>query len=894
MLDAHDDQSWQFTILGIPIPFIGKREAKSSRKLQIFLALATLISVAGIVAVATWWAPIQSGRESIWESLQYSVIAIAMLAGISIVAIWSRPALLSHKPHIFLAGLLLLPVVAGSLQLSEPHFGGTFGERVIGPSAAWGMVRIALIFTLALVFSAPRTALHLLQQAANVAQRLGIWIGIRSTEGSQKLGSTLRFVRLGILSITNRVLRLAQAALAKYRRYPIHLILLAWIVTGSAWAIRSAKAKFSRSASAVEEYPEPALAFAYEPADDRGVAITEPYLIDDVAVPSLEGQILPPWLQDEEDDVDLELELEEEDEEEETLLEEEDDDDEEAFVLEDDDADAVTIEASLTDDTYVDEDEDVESVVVEPDEDLDDEIAGDKAQPVVIDLSSKEARSGGRISSTKSKWQLPPLESLNVVAHRSVSEEEHQAVARLIEQTLGEYNIEVTVKEIRPGPVVTQYGLVPGWVRRYREVKERNPDGSQARSEDGKLISARVEEKTRVKVDHILAREKDLALALAAPSLRFEAPVPGESFVGLEVPNSRRDIVTLRSILESTAFQDLQKKGKLPIALGLGSGGEPVITDLADMPHILIAGATGSGKSVCINTIICSLMMQLTPLDLQMYLVDPKRVELTAYNGLPHLAGPVLVEAEQAVPALHALIAEMQSRYKRFEAIGARNIQGYNDKVPKQEDRIPYLMLVIDELADLMMTSPGDVEFALCRLAQLGRATGIHLVVATQRPSVDVLTGLIKANFPSRASFAVSSQIDSRTVLDGAGAEKLLGRGDMLFMPTNAAKPKRVQGTYISDEEVDGIVSFWQKQKGKGQMLPSVQVDLAPDDSDDDDDLQKAMSYALSHKSVSANSLMKELRIGYSKASNLLDHLEDRGIVGPGDPGKSREVITPG
>jgi S-DNA-T family DNA segregation ATPase FtsK/SpoIIIE len=442
--------------------------------------------------------------------------------------------------------------------------------------------------------------------------------------------------------------------------------------------------------------------------------------------------------------------------------------------------------------------------------------------------------------------------------------------------------------------VVTQYGLVPGWVRRYREVKERNEDGSQARSEDGKLISSRVEEKTRVKVDHILAREKDLALALAAPSLRFEAPVPGESFVGLEVPNSHREVVTLRSILESTAFQDLQKKAKLPIALGQGSGGEPVITDLADMPHILIAGATGSGKSVCINTIICSLMMQLTPLDLQMYLVDPKRVELTAYNGLPHLAGPVLVEADQAVPALHALIAEMQSRYKRFEAIGARNIQGYNAKVPKQEDRIPYLMLVIDELADLMMTSPGDVEYALCRLAQLGRATGIHLVVATQRPSVDVLTGLIKANFPSRASFAVSSQVDSRTVLDGAGADKLLGRGDMLFMPTNATKPKRVQGTYISDEEVDGIVSFWQKQKGNGQPLPSVQVDLAPADSDDDDDFQKAMSYALSHKSVSATSLMKELRIGYPKASNLLDHLEDKGIVGPGDPGKSREVITSG
>lgn len=890
MLDAHDEQGWQFTIFGIPIPFIGKREAKSGHRLQLLLALATLFTVAGIVAVATWWAPIQSGRESLWDSLQYSVIAVAMWVVISGISIWNRPALIAHKPHVFIAGLILLPVVAGSLQLSEPHFGGTFGERVIGPTAGWGIARIGAIFTLALVVSAPRTALHLLQQAADLGQRLGVWIGMRSTDGSQKLGAGLRLIKLGVLSLAHNASRMVQGVLAKYRRYPIHLILVAWVVTGTGWAVRVVKARFSRSTpiddARYDAYQEPDLAFAYEPMEEGNVATTEPYLTDDVAVPTLEGQILPPWLQDEEDeDVDLEPE---EDEEEESFV----DDDEEAFVLEDDE----TIEASLNDDALEDEDEEVESVVVEEIDDLDDGLPGDEPLPVVIDLSSEEARTKGRISSTKSKWQLPSLESLKTIEHRAVSEEEHQAVARLIEQTLGEYNIEVTVKEIRPGPVVTQYGLVPGWVRRYREVKERNEDGSQARGEDGKLISSRVEEKTRVKVDHILAREKDLALALAAPSLRFEAPVPGESFVGLEVPNVRREVVTLRSILESSAFQELQKKAKLPVALGQGSGGEPVITDLADMPHLLIAGSTGSGKSVCMNTIICSLMMQLTPLDLQMYLVDPKRVELTAYNGLPHLAGPVLVEADQAVPALHALIAEMQSRYKRFEAVGARNIQGYNAKVSKQEDRIPYLMLVIDELADLMMTSPTDVEYALCRLAQLGRATGIHLVVATQRPSVDVLTGLIKANFPSRASFAVSSQVDSRTVLDGAGAEKLLGRGDMLFMPTNAAKPKRVQGTYISDEEVDGIVSFWQKQKGKGQPLPLVQVDLAPADAENEEDvlLQDARSLAIKHNRISASLLQRKLGIGYAKAASLLDHLEDKGVVGPGDPGKSREVITPG
>jgi len=887
MLDAQDNQSWSFTLFGIPIPFIGKREAKSGRKLQLILALATLLSVAGIVAVATWWSPIQSARESLWSSLQYSVVAISAWIVISGRVLWSRPSLIAHKGNVFLAGLILLPVVAGSLQLSEPHFGGTFGENVIGPTATGGILRIAAIFALALVVSAPQTTFRLLGQASEVAQRLGVWIGMRSTGSSQRLGAGVTLIRLGFVSMAQKTWRLAQRALALYRRYPAHLILLAWVTTGIALSIRALRQRFSRIKAELESYPEPAMAFAYEPLEAGNVATAEPYVAVDVAEPPMGAQTLPPWLQDEEDDEADEYEDIPE-------LEDEDELDIEKSYPEVDEASPEDVEAVLAVEDKAEPEDEPIAMEIEVTDDLDDELPGDAPLPVMIDLSSKEARSGGTITSSKSSWAVPPLDLLKVGDHRDIAEEEHQAVARLIEQTLSEYSIEVTVKEIRPGPVVTQYGLVPGWVRRYREVKERNPDGSQSRGEDGKLISSRIEEKTRVKVDHILAREKDLALALAAPSLRFEAPVPGESFVGLEVPNARREVVALRSILESSAFQTLQKKARLPVALGLGSGGEPVITDLADMPHLLIAGATGSGKSVCINTIICSLMMQLTPLEIQMYLVDPKRVELTAYNGLPHLAGPVLVEADQAVPALHALIAEMQSRYKRFEAKGARNIQGYNAKMSKQEDRIPYLMLVIDELADLMMTSPADVEYALCRLAQLGRATGIHLVVATQRPSVDVLTGLIKANFPSRASFAVSSQVDSRTVLDGAGAEKLLGRGDMLFMPTNAPKPKRVQGTYISDEEVDSIVSFWQKQKGK--ILPAVQVDLTPADSEEEEDvlLQDAQSLAIKHNRISASLLQRKLGIGYAKASSLLDHLEDKGIVGAGDPGKSREVITPG
>lgn len=876
MLNAQDNQSWHFTLFGIPIPFIGKREAKSSRKLHLLLALTTLVSVAAIVAVTTWWAPIQSARESLWSSLQYSVIAISAWVVISGFALWNRPSLIAQKGNVFLAGLVLLPMVAGSLQLSEPHFGGTFGENVIGPTATGGILRIAAIFALALVVSAPHTTLRLLREASDVAQRLGVWIGMRSTWGSQRLSAGVKFGRQAIASMTQKTWFLAQRALALYRRYPAHLILLAWVATGIAWVILAVQQRFSRSKAKVETYPEPAMVSAYEPFEASDVATAEPYVADAVAAPPLGVHTLPPWLQDEEDDEADEYEdipvLEEEDEE-----------------ASPEDIEAVSVAEGVS--KPVDEPVKME---IEETADLNDELPGEAPRPVMIDLSSKEARSVGRISSSKSSWALPTLDLLKIGERRDISEEEHQAVARLIEQTLSEYSIEVTVKEIRPGPVVTQYGLVPGWVRRYREVKERNLDGSQARGEDGKLISSRIEEKTRVKVDHILAREKDLALALAAPSLRFEAPVPGESFVGLEVPNTHREVVTLRSILESSAFQTLQKKARLPVALGQGSGGEPVITDLADMPHLLIAGATGSGKSVCINTIICSLMMQMTPLELQMYLVDPKRVELTAYNGLPHLAGPVLVEADQAVSALHVLIAEMQSRYKRFEEKGARNIQGYNVKMSNQEDRIPYLMLVIDELADLMMTSPADVEYALCRLAQLGRATGIHLVVATQRPSVDVLTGLIKANFPSRASFAVSSQVDSRTVLDGAGAEKLLGRGDMLFMPTNAPKPKRVQGTYISDEEVDGIVAFWQKQKGK--ILPTAPIDLTTVDTKGEEDvlLQDAQSLAIKHSRISASLLQRKLGIGYAKAASLLDHLEDKGIVGPGDPGKSREVITPG
>ena len=490
-------------------------------------------------------------------------------------------------------------------------------------------------------------------------------------------------------------------------------------------------------------------------------------------------------------------------------------------------------------------------------------------------------------------WVIPPQDLLLYGEEAWVSDEENQERATLIEQTLADYGIEVTVEAIRPGPVVTQFGLVPGWVRRYREVQERDAEGNPLRDEAGRLVRRRTEEKTRVKVDNILSREKDLALALAAHSIRFEAPVPGESFVGLEVPNVKPTAVTLRSLVESPAFARVRSKSPLPLAMGKGSGGEPVVADLASMPHVLVAGSTGSGKSVCINAIIASLLLELSPERLRLLLVDPKRVELTPYQGLPHLLSPVLVEADEALPALRGLVAEMQSRYKQFEKASARNIESYNSKLTDPASRLPYIVLIVDELADLMMTVPAEVEQSLCRLAQLGRATGIHIVLATQRPSVDVLTGLIKANFPSRISFAVSSQVDSRTILDGSGAEKLLGRGDMLFHPTDIPKAKRMQGAYISDKEVNALVSHWKKQSGSVpvQESPLLTVTEEPAIEGADSLVIQARDLALRHRRVSAPLLQRKLGVGYNRASGILEELEEMGIVGPGDPGKSRPVL---
>lgn len=494
-------------------------------------------------------------------------------------------------------------------------------------------------------------------------------------------------------------------------------------------------------------------------------------------------------------------------------------------------------------------------------------------------------------------WDIPPMSLLHNAPEGAVTEEDIQETADTIQQTLDQYGIEVEIGGVRPGPTVTMYGLVPGWIRKYKQAKQLDDAGLPVLDENGKQVVKRVENKTRVKVDAILAREKDLALALKTPSIRIETPAMGRSLVGIEVPNPNPSLVTLRGVMEGPEFGKLSADAHLPIALGKGSGGETVTFDLAKMPHLLIAGATGSGKSVCINAIVSCLIKEKTPSQMRLLLVDPKRVELTPYNGIPHLMTPVVVESDQVVGYLKGLIREMLDRYRRMEEIGVRNIDSYNQRMP---DKMPYLVVAIDELADLMMTASFDVESSLCRLAQLGRATGIHLIIATQRPSVDVVTGLIKANFPSRISFGVTSQVDSRTILDVAGADKLLGKGDMLYLPLDAGKPSRVQSVFISDEEIESLVNFWRSTPWPALPKIDLLANLDEDDLDDidvDDDpdrdemLDKAIELAYNHRKLSTSLLQRRLRVGYPRAARLMDQLEDEGIVGPGDGSKSRDVI---
>jgi S-DNA-T family DNA segregation ATPase FtsK/SpoIIIE len=481
----------------------------------------------------------------------------------------------------------------------------------------------------------------------------------------------------------------------------------------------------------------------------------------------------------------------------------------------------------------------------------------------------ERAPSDAALEAVERVWELPAIQVLADAPESSAAQMDLTAKGQRIRETLAHFGIGVKVARIQEGPVVTQYALdvEPG-----------------------------------IKLSRIEGLSDNLALALAARSIRIEAPIPGEPFVGVEIPNSAFDLVTLKEVLASRTHSDMAKKSKLAFALGQDVAGQPFSADLAKMPHLLIAGATGSGKSVCVNAILDSFLMSATPAEVKLILIDPKRVELAQYKGVPHLLCEVIVEPDRAVNALKWTVGTMESRYGEFASRGVRNIAGYNEALRAGEPRMPYIVIVIDELADLMMVSAYEVEATITRIAQLARATGIHLVVATQRPSVQVITGLIKANIPSRIAFAMTSGIDSRTILDTTGAEDLLGRGDMLYQPIDAPRAVRLQGVLVTDPEIEAVARHWRAQGGP-QYRPEITAPRRdgkgggrPGEDGEDDDADALLSQAVDivrrSDKASASLLQRRLRVGYARAARILDQMEDRGIVGPADGSRFREVLV--
>lgn len=457
-------------------------------------------------------------------------------------------------------------------------------------------------------------------------------------------------------------------------------------------------------------------------------------------------------------------------------------------------------------------------------------------------------------------WKFPGLDLLNTASGRATSGNIAKNV-EIIQKALRDFGIEVSMGDVNIGPTVTQYTLKP---------------------------------KEGIKLNQIVARTNDLALALAAHPIRVEAPIPGKAAVGVEIPNKVPALVTLREILESDNSKE--KKSNLSIMLGRDVAGMPIIADLKKMPHLLIAGATGSGKSICMNGAILSLLYQNSPADLKMILVDPKRVEFTPYDGLPHLLAPVVTEPDKTVNVLRWAVSEMERRFKLFQENSRRDIEAYNSNPP--DGKLPYIVIIIDELADLMAQSANEVEAAIVRIAQMARATGIHLIVATQRPSVDVITGLIKANIATRIAFAVASQIDSRTIIDQSGAEKLLGRGDMLYLSHEFGKPKRIQGVMVTEGEVKKVTDFLKKE-GSAIYDESI-INFRPVRSGatgsggeiDDEIYEEAKAVVVQAGKASASLLQRRLRVGYARAARLLDIMEEQGVIGPAEGAKPRDVLV--
>ncbi|NPA26217.1 MAG: DNA translocase FtsK [Chloroflexi bacterium] len=488
----------------------------------------------------------------------------------------------------------------------------------------------------------------------------------------------------------------------------------------------------------------------------------------------------------------------------------------------------------------------------------------------------------GTARPTPPTWRLPdPARILNPPTPTQAEETLDYERARIIEETLAEFGAPVQVVEILRGPTVTLFGVVPDYIE----------------TRSGKV--------TKVRVNKIVSLADDLALALAAKRIRIQAPVPGRGYIGIEVPNESPRLVPLRRVIESPAFRRLNSP--LGMALGEDVAGRAVVADLRKMPHLLIAGATGSGKSVALNSILVTFLLFNTPDQLRLVLIDPKRVELTAYQNIPHLLAPVITDPEAATDALKWVLQEMDRRYQRMARMRVRHMEAYNQRVPPQE-RMPYLVVMIDELADLMMLAPTETERSITRLAQLARATGIHVILATQRPSVDVVTGLIKANFPARIAFAVASSVDSRVILDRPGAERLLGKGDMLFLPPDAAEPIRVQGAYVSDEEIRRVVQHWRSQLGLGPSEPGMPAGvrtspvplrepepqtLKPQEAPDPL-WEKAVTLVRQEGRASISLLQRRLRIGYTRAARLIERMEAEGIVGPPQAGTGvRRVQVP-
>lgn len=463
----------------------------------------------------------------------------------------------------------------------------------------------------------------------------------------------------------------------------------------------------------------------------------------------------------------------------------------------------------------------------------------------------------------ESTYKFPDLNLLqeNPMASNKNDKKEILHKAKVLEETLENFGVDAKVIQVSKGPTITRYEIQPS---------------------------------PGVKVSKIVNLSDDIALNLAASNIRIEAPIPGKAAVGIEIPNESVSMVTIREVLESDKF--VGSDSKLTFVLGKDIAGNSITADLGKMPHMLIAGATGSGKSVCINTIIISILYNATPNEVKLLLIDPKVVELNNYNGIPHLLIPVVTDPKKASSALNWAVQEMTNRYKYFAENNVRDISGYNNKMKSQgKETLPKIVVIIDELADLMMVAPGQVEDSICRLAQMARAAGIHLIVATQRPSVDVITGVIKANIPSRISFSVSSQADSRTILDMGGAEKLLGKGDMLFYPVGASKPMRVQGSFISDEEVEKVVSMAKEQSidhtYEEEIIDKLENNFFQDDTEVDELLQKAIELVVETEQASISMLQRRLRIGYNRAARLIDAMEERGIVGEHIGSKPRNVL---